>query len=32
MEMVGIPGCGEKIKAYDNWIQARQDAVKCFYL
>jgi hypothetical protein len=24
--------CGEQIKAYENWTQPRQDAVKCFYL
>jgi hypothetical protein len=24
--------CGEQIKAYENWTQARRDAVNCFYL
>jgi hypothetical protein len=24
--------CGEWFKAYENWTQARPDAVNCFYL
>jgi hypothetical protein len=24
--------CGEHIKAYEYWTQARQDAINCFYL
>jgi hypothetical protein len=27
-----LESCGEQIKAYDNWTQARQDPVNCFYL
>jgi hypothetical protein len=26
------PGYGKQIKAYENWTQARWDAVNCFYL
>jgi hypothetical protein len=24
--------CGEQIKVYEDWTQARRDAVNCFYL
>jgi hypothetical protein len=24
--------CGERVKAYENWTQARREAVHCFYL